>query len=72
MFIYIVLVPGNLHTHRKNAIGNSEGGEGFSKAKSFKGKYEMKVEFPEGIQSREVVGYQYFLKQRMCTVVHLK
>lgn len=48
MFIYIVLVPGNLHTHRKNAIGNSEGGgEGFSKAKSFKGKYEMKVEFPE-------------------------
>ena len=37
----------SIPTPPRNVIGNSKG-EGVSKAKIFRGKYETKLEFPEG------------------------
>jgi len=50
----------------QRVIGNSEG-EGVLKAKMFKGKYEPKLEFPEGwgVQTKNpsMGEYGYFLQQ---------
>ena len=45
---FMSLVPENIHTPPQRVIGNSEG-EGVLKAKIFKGKFEPKLEFPEGL-----------------------
>ena len=43
------VVPENIHTHPKNGYWKFQGGEGVSKAKIFKGKYEAKLEIPGGV-----------------------
>ena len=62
------VVPENIHPQPQRVIVNSKGGGGVLKAKIFKGKYEPKLEYPEGwgAQTRKTPlwgEYGYFLEQ---------
>ena len=49
------MVPENIHTHHREGHLKLQGGGGggrVAKAKNFKGKYEVKLEFPKGWDGR--------------------
>ena len=51
------VVSENIHTHPEEGHWKFQGGRGISEAKVLKGKYETKLEFPEGwgIQTKETL-----------------